>query len=86
MKRDILGRLPDFQLRGVNVRDMRSLAYGLGIALSLVLSYGAVPTGPAVGESVPDFRLQDQKGTYQTLRSILGPKGALLVFYRSADW
>jgi len=65
---------------------MRLSAYGLGIALSLVLSYGAVPTGPTVGESVPEFRLQDQKGTFQTLRSSLGPKGALLVFYRSADW
>jgi peroxiredoxin len=39
-----------------------------------------------VGERVPEFRLQDQNGTVQTLRSILGPKGALLVFYRSADW
>ena len=39
-----------------------------------------------MGESVPEFRLQDQNGAVQTLRSILGPKGALLVFYRSADW
>ncbi|MGA2195258.1 MAG: hypothetical protein ABSH40_08305 [Bryobacteraceae bacterium] len=45
-----------------------------------------VPTGPNVGEPVPDFRLQDQNGAAQTLHSILGPKGALLVFYRSADW
>ena len=65
---------------------MRLSAYGLGIALVTVLLYGAVPTGPKVGESVPAFRLQDQNGTVQTLRSILGPKGALLVFYRSADW
>lgn len=50
------------------------------------LSYAAVPTGPNVGESVPEFRLQDQNRTVQTLRSILGPRGALLVFYRSADW
>jgi peroxiredoxin len=45
-----------------------------------------VPTGPAVGQTVPDFRLADQNGREQTLHSILGPKGALLVFYRSADW
>ena len=47
---------------------------------------GAVPTGPNVGARVPDFRLEDQNGTEKTLRSIMGPKGALLVFYRSADW
>jgi peroxiredoxin len=35
---------------------------------------------------VPDFRLADQNGTEHTLHSILGPKGALLVFFRSADW
>jgi hypothetical protein len=46
----------------------------------------AVPTGPAVGESVPDFRLVDQNGTEKTLRSVLGPKGGYLVFFRSADW
>jgi hypothetical protein len=42
--------------------------------------------GPQVGERVPDFRLVDQTGRTETLRSIMGPKGAMLVFYRSADW
>ena len=42
--------------------------------------------GPQVGQSVPDFSLKDQSGKTWTLQSILGPKGALLVFYRSADW
>ena len=42
--------------------------------------------GPQVGERVPDFSLKDQTGTTQTLQSILGPKGAMLVFIRSADW
>ena len=42
--------------------------------------------GPQVGERVPDFSLQDQTGKQQTLSSILGPKGAMLVFIRSADW
>ena len=66
---------------------MRLSAYGLGITLAAVfLLSGAVPTGPNVGESVPEFRLQDQNGSEKTLHSILGPKGALLVFYRSADW
>jgi hypothetical protein len=42
--------------------------------------------GPRVGERVPDFSLKDQNGTTQTLQSIMGPKGAMLVFIRSADW
>lgn len=42
--------------------------------------------GPQVGERVPDFSLKDQKGQLQTLQSIMGSKGAMLVFYRSADW
>lgn len=42
--------------------------------------------GPQVGERVPDFSLKDQNGKTWTLQSILGPKGAMLVFYRSADW
>lgn len=42
--------------------------------------------GPQVGEQVPDFSLADQNGTVWTRNSILGPKGAMLVFIRSADW
>lgn len=42
--------------------------------------------GPQVGERVPDFNLQDQNGRHQTLSSIMGPRGAMLVFVRSADW
>ena len=42
--------------------------------------------GPQVGEQVPAFALPDQNGQVRTLESILGPKGALLLFHRSADW
>ena len=42
--------------------------------------------GPQVGERVPDFNLKDQAGKTWTLQSIMGPKGAMLVFLRSADW
>lgn len=42
--------------------------------------------GPQVGARVPDFTLKDQNGKAWTLQSIMGPKGAMLVFYRSADW
>jgi hypothetical protein len=42
--------------------------------------------GPQIGTRVPDFSLEDQNGRTRTLSSILGPNGAMLVFFRSADW
>jgi hypothetical protein len=42
--------------------------------------------GPQVGDRVPDFTLTDQRGQPRTLTSLIGPKGAMLVFFRSADW
>ena len=42
--------------------------------------------GPQVGERVPDFSLVDQTGKTHNLRSIMGARGAMLVFIRSADW
>ncbi|SUZ75767.1 uncharacterized protein METZ01_LOCUS28621 [marine metagenome] len=42
--------------------------------------------GPQVGEYVPNFNLPDQNGQAQTLDSIMGPNGAMLLFHRSADW
>ena len=48
----------------------------------------AVPDspGPAVGARVPGFALADQPGQSHNLRSLFGPKGLMLVFFRSADW
>jgi len=42
--------------------------------------------GPQVGERIPEFALPDQNGTVQTLESIMGAEGAMIVFHRSADW
>ena len=63
------------------------------VVAALALWQAAVPTraeldglGPQVGERVPDFSLVDQTGANRTLQSILGPNGALLVFFRSAEW
>ncbi len=42
--------------------------------------------GPQVGERVPDFSLSDQHGRLRTLQSIMGEKGAMILFHRSADW
>jgi len=42
--------------------------------------------GPQVGAVVPPFEGVDQFGKTRTLQSVSGPKGAMLVFFRSADW
>jgi hypothetical protein len=42
--------------------------------------------GPPPGSAVPAFTAIDQDGRAHTLQSLLGPKGAMLVFSRSADW
>src|SRR4051812_29817367 len=42
--------------------------------------------GPAIGEKLPDFRLSDQHGIIRTLDSAAGPKGTMVVFFRSAEW
>ncbi len=68
-----------------------------GIAAALILSApllgaqapAAVDTskiGPQVGATVPAVEGTDQFGKRHSLSSISGPKGAMLVFFRSADW
>ena len=43
-------------------------------------------TGIAIGQTAPAFELKDQSGRTHTLKSLMGRKGVLLVFTRSADW
>jgi cytochrome oxidase Cu insertion factor (SCO1/SenC/PrrC family) len=42
--------------------------------------------GPQVGDALPEFSLRDQRGQARSLKSLLGPDGAVIVFFRSADW
>jgi cytochrome oxidase Cu insertion factor (SCO1/SenC/PrrC family) len=45
-----------------------------------------VRTGPAVGDPIPPFRAVDQDGRSLDFDAIKGPHGAVLLFFRSADW
>ena len=54
--------------------------------LGLLSGIDVSKLGPQVGEQVPDFVLKNQTGKMWTRQSIMGPKGAMLVFFRSADW
>jgi hypothetical protein len=42
--------------------------------------------GLAVGQKAPAFSLHDQFGRLQTNETLEGPKGTVLLFFRSADW
>ena len=42
--------------------------------------------GLAVGQKAPAFSARDQFGRQQTLETLKGPKGTILLFFRSADW
>ena len=42
--------------------------------------------GPQVGAVAPAFSGLDQNGVPRRLASAAGPKGTMLVFFRSADW
>lgn len=45
-----------------------------------------IQTGPDVGKKIPPFRGKDQNGKAWDFESIKGPKGAVILFHRSADW
>jgi hypothetical protein len=57
-----------------------------GLLLSIAGLAMARDYGPPVGSKMPDFALRDQDGKTRTLQSLLGPKGAVILFFRSADW
>jgi hypothetical protein len=42
--------------------------------------------GLPVGQKAPAFSAPDQFGRQQTLETLKGPKGTVLLFFRSADW
>ena len=42
--------------------------------------------GPPLGSKAPEIRLHDQSGGEQTLATLTGENGLVLLFVRSADW
>lgn len=71
---------------------LRLLPSFLGLVLTMTGLSGQAPPvdtskiGPQVGAVVPAFSGTDQFGKPHTRASVMGPKGAMLVFFRSADW
>ncbi|HEY3119838.1 MAG TPA: hypothetical protein VGL15_04390 [Vicinamibacteria bacterium] len=46
----------------------------------------AFEVGPALGETIPAFQALDQDGRLRSFADLRGPKGLVLLFFRSADW
>jgi hypothetical protein len=65
---------------------MLALAFSTLTAAQSRAPIDVASLGPQVGELVPEFNLSDQNGQIQTLDSIKGPNGTMLLFHRSADW
>jgi hypothetical protein len=63
-----------------------ALGLSVGIAGQQPSAIDVNRLGPQVGAAVPSFSLKDQTGRLQTLQTVMGAKGAILVFFRSADW
>ena len=75
----------------MSIARVLSLAVAVtAIAISAGAQAPALPDvqrlGPPVGTRVPDFTLPDQHGTPRSLSSLMGTRGLMLVFSRSADW
>jgi hypothetical protein len=51
-----------------------------------VASVELMSIGLPVGRKAPAFSAQDQNGRTQNLETLKGPKGTVLLFFRSADW
>ena len=51
-----------------------------------VTSAEPMAIGLAVGQKAPNFSARDEFGHVQTLESLKGPNGTVLLFFRSADW
>jgi peroxiredoxin len=72
---------------------MRKLALLAAIVSLAVLglvqpwAHAAEDLGPKIGTHTPDIGTPpDQTGTARTLQSLMGEKGMVLFFFRSADW
>ena len=54
--------------------------------LAFANSEYAAAWGPDVGSTAPLLAANDQDGKQQTLTTLAGPNGLLVVFNRSVDW
>ena len=71
----------DTDERGLRVEGM-----GIDFPARRYPASAEFPTGPALGERLPDFTLPNQHGERVDFHADRGGQGAVVVFYRSAVW
>ena len=79
----------NYQIVNYFQRNARILLAILAMSLTHLASANeehAANWGPKVGSTAPMLEAEDQAGKTQTLNSLKGPKGLLVVFNRSVDW
>jgi hypothetical protein len=73
-----------------HIKPSMRLVIGIVLLSAAALARAQMPelerVGPRVGAAAPEFSGADQFGKAQTLQSVMGPQGVMLVFFRSADW
>ncbi|TDI42759.1 MAG: redoxin domain-containing protein [Acidobacteria bacterium] len=65
---------------------MKILCKSTLLLLLCVVPVAGAQTIVAVGDSAPDFTLEDSTGKTYTLSSYRGEKAVVLEFFRSGDW
>lgn len=67
-----------------------SLVFAMCAVMSAVGAFAqqvdVTALGPQAGQKALDFSLPGHDGKTYSLASAAGPKGTMLVFFRSADW
>lgn len=83
------------KVRGLHeVLDPTSQTDDLGISVPIPISHPArrypatedFPTGPAVGDALPDIRLPNQQGEMADVKALAAGQSAVVIFFRSAVW
>lgn len=83
--RVIYGLEPQRLIQG-HLGDSVTVHGTLDDATIRVASIELMSVGLGVGLKAPAFSARDQFGRVQTLDTLRGPKGTVLLFFRSADW
>ena len=78
--------VPNPQETYTDERGLRVEGLGLDFPARRYPASAEFPTGPALGERLPDFTLPNQHGEPVAFHADRGGQGAVVVFYRSAVW
>jgi hypothetical protein len=65
----------------------RLLTFILFLATASAFASAAEQLGPSVGSTAPEIGMPlDQTGKPRAFKDLTGPRGLVLLFFRSADW